>query len=213
DPLKIRVEAFCELPVDANGFLNPIPPIKNLQPRANFVAYAERKLYLHNAGHAAAAYLGYQRGHSFIWQAMEDPAVRPTVEGTMDEACLALHRRHGLDLGELWEHAADLRRRFSSRALGDTVARVAADPIRKLQREDRLVGTILLCFEQGVEPRCLAQAVRAALAYDAPEDASAQRLRERIHLEGTGAVLAEICGLDAEERERLDPLIDPSISS
>ena len=37
-------------------------------------------------------------------------------------------------------------RRFANKALGDTVARVAADPLRKLRvRNDRLIGAALTC--------------------------------------------------------------------
>jgi len=59
DPLLVCVEEYCELPVDAQGFRGEVPPLKNMRPGRNFKGYVERKLFVHNAGHAATAYLGY----------------------------------------------------------------------------------------------------------------------------------------------------------
>lgn len=200
DPLRIRVEAFCELPVDADAFLNPIPPIKGLQPKSNFPAYVDRKLYLHNAGHAAAAYLGYLAGHRSIWQAMEDPITAEAVRLVMDECCQGLHRRHGLDLGELSKHAEDLRRRFSSRALGDTVRRVAADPIRKLGFEDRLIGSLRMCLEQDVEPTAVAKACGAAYLYRDASDPAANELASMVARLGFSQAIQRISGLEPGSR-------------
>ena len=48
-------------------------------------------------------------------------------------------------------NVTDLLFRFQNRALKDTVARVGADPVRKLRRNDRIVGAALFAMEQGVE--------------------------------------------------------------
>jgi len=132
DPLLICVEEYCELPVDAQGFKGPIPPLKNMQPRPNFKGYVERKLFMHNAGHATTAYLGYLRGHEYIWQAMDDLIVVNETDAAMAETCAGLTAKHGLDTRALNEHWADLKRRFRNKALGDQIVRVAADPVRKL---------------------------------------------------------------------------------
>ena len=76
---KVWVEPFCMLPVDKSAFKNPIPKIKGMVPSEPFDYYIQSKLYLHNMGHAIAAYLGMQKGYEFIWQAMEDAEVFETV--------------------------------------------------------------------------------------------------------------------------------------
>lgn len=192
DPLLVEVEAYRDLPVDRAGFRGPIPPIVNLQPKDDFGAYVERKLFVHNLGHAATAYLGYQRGHTFIWQAIADPKVRATVEGAMAETCLGLHRKHGIPLDDLTAHAADLRRRFANKALGDQVARVARDPIRKLGPNDRLIGAARMCLEQSVPPLNVTKAIRAAILYDNPDDPAAQTIQAIRRERGDAAVLREI---------------------
>ena len=198
DPLLVCVEAYCHLPVDKDGFKGPIPELKNLQPRDNFEAYVERKLFVHNAGHAATAYLGYLRGHEYIWQAIGDTAVRNEVEAALAESCEGLVRKHGLDGKGLASHREDLVRRFGNRLLGDQVERVARDPIRKLGKRDRLIGAALMSAEQGVSPLGLAFAAAAAIRYDQATDPAAQSIQERLAKDGLSGVLREVCGIDPD---------------
>ncbi len=195
DPLLVCVEAYCELPVDGEAFRGPVPEIAHMKPLANFGAYVERKLYVHNMTHAATAYLGHLRGHEYIWQAIRDGAVRAHVEAAAEESCQALAARQGLDLEALRAHYRDLVRRYHNRGLADQVSRVARDPVRKLGREDRLVGAALQCLEAGIAPREIAFAAAAAVRYDAPDDPGALRVREIHRRGGVAAVLGELCGL------------------
>lgn len=197
DPLLIEVEPYCVLPVDAAAFRGPIPAIAHLAPRSHFQAIVERKLFVHNMGHAVTGYLGHLRGHGAIWQAIADPKVRAVVVAAMGETCEALARAHGDDRGELLEHANDLIDRFGNRALGDQVARVARDPLRKLGREDRLVGAMRRCLDHGVSPEHVALGAAAALRYDAPDDPAASEVRALVGSLGPRAALRTIAGLDA----------------
>ncbi|MBI4559276.1 MAG: mannitol-1-phosphate 5-dehydrogenase [Candidatus Hydrogenedentes bacterium] len=205
DPLLVCVEAYCELPVDAEAFRGPIPVLKNLQPRANFGVYVERKLFVHNASHAGAAYLGYLRGHEYIWQAIQDPKIRVEVDGIVGESCAALATKHGLHSAELRAHADDLIRRFQNRGLGDQVTRVAKDPLRKLGPNDRLIGAANLCLNHGVEPEHVAFAAAAAFRYDHPADPAAKTLQTTLQQQGLGGVFKYVCQI--EETSRLAQLI------
>ena len=193
DPLLVCVEPYCELPVDANGFKGPIPELRHMKPLPNFGAYVERKLFVHNLSHAATAYLGYLRGHEFIWQAIRDEQVRAEVDAATAESCRALARKHGLDPAGLDAHRADLIRRYHNRALGDQVARVARDPLRKLGPNDRLAGSARMCLENDVEPVHIGFAVAAAMLYDPPDDPAAQALQRLRKTQGVEGVLHEIC--------------------
>ncbi len=198
DPLLVCVEPYCELPVDAAGFKGAIPAIAHLKPTDNFVAYVERKLFVHNLTHATAAYLGYRRGYAFIYEAIRDDAVRAAVEGAGRESCAALTKKRGLDADELAAHLEDLVARYHNTALADQIARVARDPVRKLGPDDRLVGAARLCVEQDVAMEHIATATAAAILYDAPDDPSAGRVRDMAQRHGVEAVLREICKLDSE---------------
>jgi mannitol-1-phosphate 5-dehydrogenase len=198
DPLLICAEEYCELPVDAHGFRGPIPPLNNMAPRSNFKAYVERKLFVHNAGHAATAYLGYLRGHEYIWQAIEDETVRAEADAATAETCAGLAAKHDLPPDEIRAHWLDLVRRFGNKALGDQVVRVAADPLRKLGPRDRLVGAGLMCLGQGIEPVHVAFAAAAAIRYDHPKDPAAQRLQEIRRDHGMRGVFAQVCQIPEE---------------
>ena len=196
DPLCVYVEEYCELPVDAEAFRGPIPAIAHLLPKKDFAGYVARKLYVHNAAHAATAYLGWVRGHEFIWEAIADPKVSHVVDLAMEESCEGLARAYRLDRAELRAHWDDLKFRFANKALGDRIDRVARDPERKLGKEDRLIGAALMCERQGIEPKGLAIAAAAAIRYDHPDDPSAQRIQELYRREGFDGVISKVCGLD-----------------
>lgn len=200
DPLLVCVEEYCELPVDAQGFRGPVPQLKNMQPRKNFKGYVERKLFVHNAGHATTAYLGYLRGHAFIWQAIGDEKVRREADAAMGETCAGLVKKHGFALADLEAHWTDLVRRFSNKGLGDQIVRVAADPVRKLGPKDRLIGAATMCMEQGIDPVHVAFAAAAAIRYDYAGDPAAQKVQEIQRQHGLRGVLAQVCQIPEDAR-------------
>ncbi|MEN6371923.1 MAG: mannitol-1-phosphate 5-dehydrogenase [Armatimonadota bacterium] len=198
DPLSVHVEAYKKLPVDRNGFVGDIPEIVGLEPKGNFGAYVERKLFTHNLGHAAFAYLGYLRGHEYIYQAVADPLVHSIVKGVLDETGRAQIEKNGFTKEEHQAHIDDLLHRFSNVALGDTVARVGRDPIRKLGPNDRLIGGMKLASEFGISPKNISLAAAAAMLYDNPEDEAAVKLQSMLKTAGLDAVLEKICGMKPE---------------
>ena len=208
DPLWIACEPYARLPVDGPAIRGPVPHIVGLEPVESIEAYQQRKLASHNMSHAVAAYLGYRAGHALLWQAMADPAVAQVVCAAMDETGRALVARFGFDPEAQRAHEADLRERYRNRALGDQVTRVAADPLRKLGPDDRLIGSARLCLQEGVDPAAVLRGVRAALAYDHPSDPSAVRLQQMLSEGGRAHVLKEVCGLSAGD-PLLARLLDP----
>jgi mannitol-1-phosphate 5-dehydrogenase len=172
-----------------------VPDVRGLEPVASILAYQRRKLASHNMSHAVAAYLGYQAGHEYIWQAVADQAVFRVVRAAMDETGRALRSRFDFSADDQRAYEDDLLDRYRNRALGDQVRRVAADPLRKLGAEDRLIGSARLCLDEGIEPAYVLRGIEAALAYDHPDDASAARLQQMLTDKGRGYVLQEVCGL------------------
>ena len=169
DPLLLLAEPYQELPVARAMLRGPVPPILGLVAADDFDAYEARKLYLSNAGHAALAYLGWRRGHEYIWQCAGDGALTEVCAAALAESSQALSAEYGFAPDDLRAFCDDLMSRFANRALGDTVARVAADPLRKLRPADRLIGAASLCLKHGVLPIALSQVIAAALAYDNPD--------------------------------------------
>ena len=195
NPLRVRVEPYCELPVDADAILGGMPEVAHLHAESPFAFWIERKLFMHNAAHAAAAYAGYLHGHEYIHQAVVDERVRCIVEGVLNETGMALARKYGHDATGLASHARDLLGRFENPALRDTVERVARDPLRKLASGERFIRSATCCQAQGIEPRSLALATAAAIRYDQGSDPSAKIVQELLRDKGWDAVLNDVCGI------------------
>lgn len=195
DPLAIKVEAYKRLPVDAKAIKGEMPPIVGLEPVDNFLGHVERKLFVHNAAHAILGYLGWIKGYTYVHEAIADEQIRAMLDEAMQEVSEVLIRKHGFTREEMQEYLSDLYHRFENTALGDTIARVARDPERKLRPDDRLVGAVRLLLDSRLEPAGLCTAIAAALLYDNPEDVSAVALQRRIQAEGASTVLEKVTGI------------------
>jgi mannitol-1-phosphate 5-dehydrogenase len=166
------------------GDFEVLPPFKGID---NFPACIEEKLYILNCGHAVCAYLGFQRGYTYIHEAMADETINRAVVGAMLEAQRALHCKYGHTLhygGMINEILAS----FSNAALKDTIARVGRDPVRKLQVDDRLIGPAKLAYLYNIEPAYLIQGCAAALSFRQdgdPQTADLQKLLKERGVEHT----------------------------
>lgn len=151
DILQVFAEPYNNLILDRNGFINPIPEVEGLCPKENMKAWVDRKLFIHNLGHATAAYVGYLYNPKFIYlhEALAIHEVFNFVRGTMLQTANILLKQYPDEFTEksLTEHIDDLLNRFKNKALGDTIYRVGCDLTRKLGPEDRLVGAVNLAKE------------------------------------------------------------------
>lgn len=198
--LRVWVEAYDRLPVDADAFVGPVPPIVNMEPVAPFELYVQRKLYIHNLGHAVAAYHGALSGLRYIWEAMGDKVIRTASRRAMAESAAAIALEHDVDLDSLLDHADELLERFSNRALGDTVERVGRDLPRKLAPGDRILGAISLCRHHDLPRLAILDGLAAALCFNDP---ASPIVGDMIRAQGPRAVLEKICGMKPD-----DPDID-----
>jgi len=171
DPALIVAEPYKVLPV---------PEVVGMEPVSPFVAYVERKLYIHNASHALLGYLGYLRGYEYGYEVLDDRVVRKWVDAALDESVRALVAEYNFGTVEMREHVQDLFMRFRNRALADPVSRLARDPLRKLGPQDRLVGAARLAERHGIVPDGIAWGIAAALLYDNPDDALAVELQKKV---------------------------------
>ncbi len=174
DPLWVFAEEYNTLIVDKNGFKNPIPPIIGMKPVQNISAYVDRKLFIHNLGHASAAYLGYQDNPNgvYIWEPLQDPEIYAKVKTCMLQAAEALNGEYPNDLSpaSLRDHIDDLLFRFQNRSLGDTIFRVGRDLYRKLGRNDRIIGAVLLARKHGLPADVIEETAAAAVDFRAKDE-------------------------------------------
>ncbi len=203
DLLDIKVESYNHLPVEAPAFRGTIPAVAHLEPKQDFDLVLRQKLYLHNLTHACLAYAGHLRGFATIPDCMEDADLVAACRAAGLEASTALARAHGGGdrAREAAIHAenqaliADLFQRYTNRALGDPVGRVARDPLRKLAADDRLIGAARLCVEQGVAFPSLARHILLACHYRPADDEPGAADFRRLQAAGWRQVLASVSAL------------------
>ena len=194
--LRICTEEYDKLPVDKDGFKGEIPEIKGMMPASPFEFYIQRKLYIHNMGHALSAYIGSLKGYTYIWEAVEDTEIKNAVLKSMKDTALALSKEHDADLSELLAHVEDLISRFGSKKLGDTVKRVGNDTKRKLSSGDRLVGAANLCVKHSIAPNYICLGIAAAMKFDEIYGNTESEIVKLINDGGIKKVLKEICGIN-----------------
>ena len=204
DILQVFAEPYNTLILDKMAFRNPIPEIDGLAPKENMKAWVDRKLFIHNLGHATAAYLGFLAHPSatFLYEVLADNQVRENVRNTMLQAADILMKKYSGEFTTeaLTEHIDDLLHRFQNRALGDTIFRVGCDLQRKFSAEDRLAGAIHLARELKLPFDLILKALVCGCHFRAtnetgnqlPDDIEFGKIADR----GMDSVLTTICGFD-----------------
>lgn len=194
DPLVIVAEDYNEWTVRAEAFRGPQPArLTDLELVDNQSARLERKLFIHNGGHAACGYFGFHRGHRYIHEAVADPVVAERVLGTLDELGAVVQRKWGFSTESIAAYQQDLCRRGAIPEMRDEILRVVRDPIRKLSPRERLVAPANLAATYGLPRQRIVRAIVAALRYRHPDDAQSVALADRLCRQGLAQVLHDIC--------------------
>lgn len=201
-PLAVCAEPYSELPVDAAGFRPAgceMPPIKELVPFSPFAFFIERKLLIHNMGHALMAYMAYQKGYHYIFEAATDGEIKYILTRALIESARGLAKRHGAPLDDTLQFVEDLMVRFENKLLVDSLCRVGRDPKRKLSENDRLVGAFRMVKESGGIPAHIAVGIAAGYLFDLPSDAAAVEISEYVNTNGLPAALAKYSHIEAPD--------------
>ena len=206
DMLQVFAEPYNTLILDKKAFKNPLPDVKGLDPKENMKAWTDRKLFIHNLGHAAVAYAGYRYDNKFIylWQALQIQEIYDFVRETMMQSADILIAKYPLEfsLDSLTDHVDDLLTRFSNKFLGDTIFRIGCDLYRKLSPEDRIVGAIRMAQEMHKPDNRILQILVYACHFRATGE-DGKMAREDIEFiglyeKGIKFVLTEVCGFDSK---------------
>ncbi|MGQ8336266.1 hypothetical protein ACUNWD_06910 [Sunxiuqinia sp. A32] len=203
DPLQVFAEPYNSLIVAKSGFKNPVPDVGFLAPKENIKAWVDRKLFIHNLGHATAAYLGFQKNPKwiYIYEALADPEIFQLTRETMLQSAEILMAQYPGEFthSQLEAHIDDLLERFQNKALGDTIFRVGCDLYRKLSPEDRLAGPIHAAIKLGKPYDFILNAIMAAMNFKAPDEngeyfPNDEKFSAETH-KGVDYIIKEICKL------------------
>jgi len=202
DILQVFAEPYNTLILDRKAFKNPIPEMEGLAPKENMKAWVDRKLFIHNLGHAAAAYIGYKYNPQFMYlhEALAIPEIHSEVRETMLQAASILLAKYPEEFTAiaLTEHIDDLLHRFQNKALGDTIYRVGCDLMRKLGAGDRLAGAINLAMELEMPYDKIFQALLCGCLFRATDEHGNRLPGDlrfiEIYKKGIHEVLTTVCG-------------------
>lgn len=210
DLLWIFAEPYNTLIVDKKGFKTSLPHLRDLRAVENIKAYVDRKLFIHNLGHSAAAYLGYQYDSkmTFIYEALEVPEIYKIVREGMKQSAVALNEAYPKDLAlpDLQNHIDDLLFRFQNKSLRDTIFRVGRDLYRKLDKNERLVGSMLLAQRQNAPYHKIKRVFYAALNFKAKDQKGEMYPLDKIFFQreyprGLKHILKSVCHLSNHQDE------------
>ena len=139
--------------------------------KADLHPFEEAKLYGHNATHALVGYLANKKGCRTMSEALADDELRAFArDAFLHESGAPLIAKYaGIDplftSAGFIEYVDDLLVRMANPYLEDLVERIIRDPKRKLGWDDRLIGTMRLALDAGIEPIRFAAGAVAALQF------------------------------------------------
>lgn len=149
DEAAVITEPFSQW-VFEDRFAGPRPKWEahGAQITSDVHAYEAAKLRMLNGAHSALAYLGLQRGHEFVHQAIADAELALLIDRLMcEEAAPSLTPASGQDLDA---YAAALVTRFKNPALNHRLIQIAMDGSQKIPQ--RWLET--LAYHQGQGRQC-----------------------------------------------------------
>jgi len=173
------VEQFNRILVSRTRLADFQPGIEVFIEKDDLLPFEEAKLYGHNAIHSLLGFIGSAKGATSMTELKTDKVVMQMATAAfMEESGAALVKKYAHLNDELFteagfkSYAEDLLERMTNPYLGDTIARVIRDAMRKLRIDERIFGTMQLALEQGIEPKNVAVGAMAgiALLLDKPEE-------------------------------------------
>ena len=165
------VEEFNRILVGRTQITGFKPGIEVFIEKDDLLAFEEAKLYGHNAVHSLLGFIGALKGCTKMTELKRDQAVMQIGrKAFLQESGRALIRKYA-SLGDrlfteagFRDYAEDLLERMTNPYLGDTVARVVRDAVRKLRINGRIFGTMTLALEHDIEPTNMALGAMAGIA-------------------------------------------------
>ncbi len=131
DAAAVVTEPFTQWVIE-DKFAGPRPAWEKhgAQITSNVSAFETAKLRMLNGAHSALAYLGLQRGHEFVHEAVADAELVALINRLMrDEAAPSLVPADGQDLSQ---YADALITRFKNPALNHKLIQIAMDGSQKI---------------------------------------------------------------------------------
>mgnify|MGYP000906780523 CR=1 FL=1 len=176
------------------------PLLNGLEWITNQTARLQRKLYIHNTGHAVCGYLGWLKGYTYIHEAAQDATIMTHISQAIHESGTAISMEHGFTAMDVQAYEDNLKERLVISALPDNIRRVIRQPIRKLGKEERFLGPLMLCEKFNLPRAGLCFGIAAALNCRMPGELQFEQMAESVDRWGPIGALAELVDFQPEEK-------------
>jgi mannitol-1-phosphate 5-dehydrogenase len=205
--LDVTLEKFYEWVVEKTPFADVgVPEIEGINWVDNLEPFIERKLYTVNTGHATAAYHGYNRKKSTVYDALQDKNIRAEVEKALRNTARLITDKHEIDEDEQNAYIKKIITRIGNPHLEDAVERVGRAPLRKLSRKERFIGPAAELAEKDEDCSGLLDAAEMAFRFqNVEEDQESKELANIMAAHPAEEVVSRVCGL--QENEKLYPMM------
>ncbi len=197
--LNIVTEDYNEWTIDTKAFLGEDPGYADFHLVNNLDARLERKLWIHNGGHASMAYAAALKGYEYVHEALQDPEVAAFAGAVLDELGNCIYHKYPDDftLEVIRSYEADLGRRGALAEMKDAIRRVVRDPLRKLGLHDRLLAPAVYAVKNQIPCPHLVQAIVNATRYQSESDTESMKMQQIIAEKGYPYFIEKTLGLKA----------------
>jgi len=162
DQAAVVTEPFAQWVIE-DDFVGKRPgwEIGGAQFTRDVAPFETAKLRMLNGAHSALAYIGLQRGHAFVHQAIADPYIMALANTLMrDEAANSLQAAAGQNLAT---YADALIARFANPALDHRLIQIAMDGSQKIPQ--RWLETLAFHQQQGRQCPAILEAIAAWIVH------------------------------------------------
>ena len=162
DQAAVVTEPFTQWVIE-DDFVGKRPgwEIGGAQFTKDVAPFETAKLRMLNGAHSALAYIGLQRGHAFVHQAIADPYIMALANTLMrDEAANSLQAAAGQNLAS---YADALIARFANPALDHRLIQIAMDGSQKIPQ--RWLETLAFHQQQGRQCPAILEAIAAWIVH------------------------------------------------
>lgn len=162
------------------------------------------KIWIGNTLHCSYAFLGHYHGLKYTYESTRHDYVSRCAFYASNEGYRALAIKYGLPLPQPKEEIDETINYYKNESLKDSLLRVAANPIRKLGRNERFIGPALLCMEYGVLPAFICRNAAYGFVYKNESDLESVELMQMVKDNGIEKTVEKVCQLDlSNEKEKL----------
>ncbi len=192
---KIIVEPNFEWIVETeSNLLEAAQGVRDLEP------YFRRKLFLVNGIQSIIGSIGTYRGIKYTHEVLQNQEFNELISGVMEEMKFGLEKEFHV-LEPLDYYIGRTIKRLSNPVLMDETQRLVREPVRKLQKNERLMGSALLSLKHGKFPEDMCRGIAYVLKYQG--DSQGRTLQNSIKEKGVRKTLEEITGVESILFERI----------